>query len=319
MRVRRGPVVGLGALFAHTYHMFREAPEGFKHFGPCDAQSGVMDKLEAYIQTQEVVSCVFLEFPSNPLLVSVDLKRLRNLADQYGFLIFVDNTISGLSNVDLLPVADIIMVSLTKSFSGYANVMGGTAILNPSLPFYSALKDVCRDSFQNEIFVGDVEQLLANSADYLPRSIILDRNAKAITDLLQTHIHPGSAVTKVLYPSLSDTAANYEAFMRPATEGFVPGYGGLLSVDFASLEAARAFYDHLDVHKSPHLGAHLTLALNTNQFILSKDEEDFRYHERYGQKLEQVRIAAGLEEVEELTEVVEEALRHAEQEMGRQS
>ncbi|KAF7355617.1 putative cystathionine gamma-synthase protein [Mycena sanguinolenta] len=83
--VRKGPVVALGALFHGTYHLLSEFPDGFKHFGQCNAQSGVTDKLEPYLQEEakvgHKVSYIFVEFPSDPILVSVDLKRLRQLEE----------------------------------------------------------------------------------------------------------------------------------------------------------------------------------------------------------------------------------------------
>ncbi|KAL0959678.1 hypothetical protein HGRIS_011377 [Hohenbuehelia grisea] len=71
------------------------------------------------------VLALFTEFPSNPLLRSADLPRLRALADKYDFLIVVDETIGNLVNVQVLPYADIVVSSLTKIFSGDCNVMGG--------------------------------------------------------------------------------------------------------------------------------------------------------------------------------------------------
>jgi len=71
------------------------------------------------------VQAVWVECASNPLLKTVDLGKLRQLADQYGFFIVVDDTIGSVANIDVLDVADIIVTSLTKSFSGYANVMAG--------------------------------------------------------------------------------------------------------------------------------------------------------------------------------------------------
>ncbi|KAF7355569.1 putative cystathionine gamma-synthase protein [Mycena sanguinolenta] len=306
--VRKGPVVALGALFHGTYHLLSEFPDGFKHFGQCNAQSGVADKLEAYLQEEakagRKVSYIFVEFPSNPILVSVDLKRLRQLADQYDTILVIDDTIGSFCNIDVLPVGD--------SFSGYADVMGGSIILNPSSRHYPALKKFYKETFRNEYFAGDAEKLLSNSADYLPRSTILNRNATAIADLLQAHVgKAGSPVLKVLYPSVSDTVANYAAFMRPATTEFTPGYGCLLSIDFTTLAAARAFYDNLHVHHGPHLGAHLTLAFNYNDCVLGKEWEEFKYHVEYGLRREQVRIAVGLEEVRELVLVFQEALKFA--------
>lgn len=69
---------------------------------------------------------LFAEFPSNPLLRSPNLARLRSLADEYGFYIVVDETIGGFVNVECLPCADIVVSSLTKIFSGDSNVMGGS-------------------------------------------------------------------------------------------------------------------------------------------------------------------------------------------------
>lgn len=69
---------------------------------------------------------LFAEFPSNPLLRSPNLDKLRQLAEQYGFYIVIDETVGGFVNVETLPFADIVVSSLTKIFSGDSNVMGGS-------------------------------------------------------------------------------------------------------------------------------------------------------------------------------------------------
>ena len=83
---------------------------------------------------------LFTEIPSNPLLRSADLQRLRVLADKHNFLIVVDETIGNYVNVDVLPYTDIVVSSLTKVFSGASNVMGGryalfTHILQTGIEF----------------------------------------------------------------------------------------------------------------------------------------------------------------------------------------
>ncbi len=80
------------------------------------------------------ILALFTEFPSNPLLRSADLPRLRKLADQFDFLIIVDETVGNFVNVSVLPHADIVVSSLTKVFSGDSNVMGGRC----ALAFYGA-------------------------------------------------------------------------------------------------------------------------------------------------------------------------------------
>lgn len=71
------------------------------------------------------VLALFCEFPSNPLLRTPPLRELRKLADEFGFMIIIDETIAGFVNVEVLPLADIVVSSLTKVFSGDSNVMGG--------------------------------------------------------------------------------------------------------------------------------------------------------------------------------------------------
>lgn len=79
----QGTILLLGSIFHNTYHLIEEAPAGMKHFGVCDAASGVMDEIEAWLEGHyregKTVGYAFLEFPSNPLLVSADLKRLRQI------------------------------------------------------------------------------------------------------------------------------------------------------------------------------------------------------------------------------------------------
>lgn len=74
------------------------------------------------------ILALFCEFPSNPLLRSPDLIRIRELADKYGFFIVVDETIGNFINVEVVTYADIVVSSLTKIFSGDANVMGGRLV-----------------------------------------------------------------------------------------------------------------------------------------------------------------------------------------------
>jgi cystathionine gamma-synthase len=92
-----------------------------------------IDELEKLLERESAstptpILSLFTEFPSNPLLRSPDMPRLRALADKYNFLIVVDDTIGNFVNVELLPYADIVVSSLSKIFSGDANVMGGRLV-----------------------------------------------------------------------------------------------------------------------------------------------------------------------------------------------
>lgn len=313
-----GTVLVLGSIFHNTFHLFEEAPGGMKHFGQCNAASRVMDQVEEYLDAHykdgRTVSYAFLEFPSNPILVSADLNRLRRIADRYAFPLVVDDTVGSFCNIDVLPVADLLITSCTKSFSGYADVMCGSVVLNPLSCFYEPfLRRAFKDNFRNEFSPGDAETLLANSEDYLPRSTVLNHNAAVLAAYLsaQASGDPDSPIKQVLYPTTSDTRHTYESFMRHTTPDFTPGYGCLLSVDFKTMEAARAFYDDLQVHCGPHLGGHRTLAMPFNAAIFGADPAQVEYHAAYGAGPGQVRISVGLEDEGEILGTVGEALGRA--------
>jgi len=89
------------------------------------ASNDDLNSLEMLLDSGEKVLALFCEFPSNPLLVSPDLKRLRQLADKHDFAIVIDETIGNFINTAVLDCADIVVSSLTKIFSGGSNVMGG--------------------------------------------------------------------------------------------------------------------------------------------------------------------------------------------------
>jgi cystathionine beta-lyase/cystathionine gamma-synthase len=91
-----GKVVILGSIFHNTYHLFHESEDGCEHFGRCDGQSRVVERLALWLEGEKQagrrVAYVFLEFPSNPILVSVDLKGLREVVSCA--LLFVDLALS---------------------------------------------------------------------------------------------------------------------------------------------------------------------------------------------------------------------------------
>lgn len=84
-----------------------------------------LDDIEYRCSTGERFLALFCEFPSNPLLTSPNLRRIRLLADRYQFVVVVDETLGNLVNVNVLSSADAVVSSLTKIFSGDSNVMGG--------------------------------------------------------------------------------------------------------------------------------------------------------------------------------------------------
>ena len=277
---------------------------------------------------------LFTEFPSNPLLRSSNLPRLRALADKYDFLIVIDDTLGNFLNVEVLPYADIVVTSLTKVFSGDSNVMGGryrhsnsylhlnhiltillhitSLVLNPMQKHYAALKVHLEQTYEDTYFDEDAIFMERNSRDFARRVRIIDSNAEAICDMLHaaSQVAPSERViTEVFYPKWQ-TAELYTARrVRQGEDVFAGGYGGLFSLAFASHAAAHAFFDTLKCYKGPSLGTNFTLA---SPYTILAHYGELQWAASFGVPETLVRVSVGLEPSEKLLATFATALRAAE-------
>ncbi|KAJ9608192.1 hypothetical protein H2200_007180 [Cladophialophora chaetospira] len=306
------PSVLFGFSFHSTIHVLEDYGPGVEFFGLADESD--LAKLEKHLSSQREqgkrVQAIWAEFPSNPLLNVPDLHRLRQLADEHDALLIIDETIGSFANIDVLSVADIIVTSLTKSFSGYADLMAGSAVLSPLSAHYSELKTLFESEHHNDFYVRDAEQLVHNSQDYLARSAILNNNAASIVSFLQSKaLDPSSSVAQIFYPTTNPTHKNYTPFLRQPTPDFPsPGYGCLFSVEFNDMPSTIAFYDNLHIHKGPHLGAHLSLGLG---YTLGIYGNELDWAGKFNLRPTQVRISVGLEDTQELLGVFKRAVKAA--------
>lgn len=302
-----------GFAFHSTPHVLEDFGPGFKFLGNGTPEE--IDELEGYLKEEakegRKIQAIWLEFPSNPNLSTPDIGRIRKLADAYDFVLIIDETISSFCNVDVLGVADIVITSLTKSFSGYADVMAASAVLNPSSARYPELKGLFKKFYTNQFYNGDAEALEKNSRDYMARSAVLNDNALRLVEYLQILAQdPKSSVAKVHYPTTLPSLPCYKERMRPATEDFTPGYGCLFSIELDTIEATIAFYDNLNLHKGPHLGAPLTLIIPYVKGLYGKELDKVA---EYGMNERQIRVAVGLENTNILIEEFRIALKAADE------
>ncbi|KAJ3169922.1 hypothetical protein HDU88_000564 [Geranomyces variabilis] len=265
------------------------------------------------------ISAVFCELPSNPLLKTPDLARLRRMADKYGFLLIVDETVGNFVNVDAAQWADVLVSSLTKIFSGDSNVMGGSAVISPSSPHHALLTRTFRALYEDTLDPLDAVFLERNSRTFIQRIHRINATAHSLARVLAAH----SKVLTVYHPSVTDTA-RYIAHARRNTNSKSSsiksalsggddddeqiGYGGLLSVVLRSDAAAERFYDALDVAKGPSLGTNFTLAC---PYTVLAHYGEMEWAEGFGVLRRLVRVSVGLENVDELVAVFTRALDNA--------
>ncbi|KAF1823286.1 cystathionine gamma-synthase [Dissoconium aciculare CBS 342.82] len=314
--------VVFGFSYELTLKLLEVFGRGAKFYGR--GTSAELDQFAEYLSNERhngrSVQSVWCECASNPLLRTVDLARLRRMADEYGFLLVVDDTIASFANVDLAGIADIIVTSLTKTFSGYANVLAGSIVLDPNSIAYPRLKQIFNDHYVNELFSTDSLILEHNSRDFLSRASRLNTNASALVTMLEPLAGtPSSTVVDVYYPSRCWSRPNYDARMRHATSEFTPGYGCLFTVEFESISTASAFFDALNIHKGPSLGTPVTIVLPYVQLVFPREEEK-RWAASHGLREAIVRVSVGLEDRDALVREFRRALRVADKfKRGRES
>jgi cystathionine gamma-synthase len=296
----RGPMksINYGFPYVDTLKVLQKFGPGCAFYS--HGSSEELDDLEQRLKGGERFLGFFCEFPGNPLLTCPDLGRIRKLADEYEFAVVVDETIGTFANINVLNVADIVVSSLTKIFSGDCNVMGGSAVLNPESKFYNDLKKAMGQVFEDTYWPEDIIFMERNSRDFMGRVDRINANAETICDILSSH----PAVKTVYYPKCNPSKQFYNARRLPNG-----GYGGLLSVVFNRKEQSQAFYDAIEIAKGPSLGTNFTLC---SPYVLLAHYQELPWAAECGVDPDLIRISVGLEEPEVLRAVFQRALQAAE-------
>lgn len=302
LSLHQGTTVLFGMAFMNTITAFEDFGPGYKFFGLGIEED--LRNLEVFLQEERKegrkVQAIWAEFPANPILVTPELKRLHALAREYDTILAIDDTIGGFANIDIMDMIDLLWTSLTKSFNGYADVIAGSVVLNPASPKYGELKSLFDKHYVPELYYADVEAIERNSRDYLLRTTKLNHNASSLVKYLHSLINDKqSAIRQLYYPEVNPSGDHYKQFMRPPTPDFAPGYGCLFSIEFEDMPTTIAFYDSLNVHKGPHLGAPMTLCF---AYTMCAYKNKLDWAASYGLKPTQLRISAGLEDTDVLLE-----------------
>ncbi|KAL4734944.1 putative cystathionine gamma-synthase [Aspergillus similis] len=268
-----------------------------------------LDLLATSLASGTKIQALFCEIPSNPLLRTPDLHRIRELADQYGFCVVCDETLGTYINVDVLPYVDVVITSLTKIFSGGSNVMGGSVVINPQSRHYEALHQKLSSTYQDNLFPADAIVLAHNSTTFPSRVRQCNKTAQALASHIVTH----PSIQSVFHPSLPSmsTAHLYERYRRPNG-----GYGYILSFLFRNSASAVVFYNNLDICKGPSVGTNFSLALPYAQLSHALELD---WAESQGLPRHIMRITVGLEPEELLIGRIDDALLEVERFERRKS
>ena len=239
---------------------------------------------------------LFVETPTNPILALTDLRATADLAHRRGLRLVVDNTFA--SPYVQRPIelgADLVVHSTTKYLNGHSDSIGGVVI---------ATRD---DDIEWLKFVQNAEGAILGPFDCW----LVLRGTKTLPLRMQQHNANGLAlaqfvvahpkVHRTYYPGLP-SHPQYELAVRQ-----MHGFGGMLSLELGSLEAARRLLNSVRLMAlAESLGGVETLISHPATMTHASVPADRRRALGITDGL--VRISTGLEDIEDLKEDLAHAL-----------
>ncbi|MCK6561743.1 PLP-dependent transferase [candidate division KSB1 bacterium] len=237
---------------------------------------------------------LFVESPTNPLLILSDLRALADWCHARQALLVVDNTfLSPYFQRPLELGADIVIHSTTKFINGHSDVIGGVVVTNNA----AAAERLA--FLQNA--VGAVPSpfdcwLILRSTKTLPlRMRQSNANAVALADFLAAD----RRVAKVYYPGLA-AHPQHELAKRQQLDPYgQPGFGGMISFELADFDTARTFLKGIKLFTlAESLGGVESLICHPTSMTHASVPPEMR--QRIGLRDGLVRLSVGVEDVEDL-------------------
>jgi cystathionine beta-lyase/cystathionine gamma-synthase len=240
---------------------------------------------------------VWLESPTNPLLRVVDIDAVSEIVHGASALVAVDSTFA--SPVLQRPLelgADLVIHSSTKFLGGHSDVLGGAVLtsddaLAERLRFHQNAVGAVPSPFDCWLLLRGLKTLQL-------RVIRQCENALAIARWLEGQ----DAVVRVHYPGLESNPGH--ALAKRQMGGF---FGGVVSFEVSSGTAARSFLERLRVFTlAESLGAVESLAESPALMTHASIPEETRTKVGVSDGL--LRLSVGIEDVDDLTADLEQAL-----------
>jgi methionine-gamma-lyase len=244
-------------------------------------------------------SLIYLETPANPTIGITDIEAISKLAHEHNIPVCVDNTFcSPYLQKPLDLGADIVLHSMTKFINGHADIVAGMVV-----PKTEAHYKQMRAVMVNMGFNMDPHQAWLTRRGLKTLGIRIDRaqeNAQKVAEFLEQH----PKVEWILYPGLP----SHPQFDLAKKQ--MKGPGAMISFGLkGGFEAGKKMMDHVNLALlAVSLGGIETLIQHPASMThskLSKEAKDIA-----GITDGLVRLAVGIENVEDIIADLDQALHH---------
>lgn len=282
-------------VYGGTYRLFQDVMTEFGvefTFLRMDRQQ----KIEEAIKPN--TKMLWLETPSNPLLNITDLEMAVDIAQRHDLLTVIDNTFS--TPYFLRPIdygIDLVVHSTTKYLNGHCDVVGGAVVtttdeLTERVQFLLNAMGTCASPFDCWLVLRGIETLAVRIRQH-------EANAIAVANYLAAH----SGVERVFYPGL-ESHPGHEIARRQ-----MKGYGGMVSIELkGGIEAVKHFVRGVKLFSlAESLGGPASLV--EHPATMSHASMPQEYRDKVGITDALLRLSIGLENIDDLIEDLEQALK----------
>jgi cystathionine beta-lyase/cystathionine gamma-synthase len=280
-------------VYGGTYRVFetvfRRLGLGFRF-----VDTGDLEAVKSAIN--EKTRYVFVETPTNPVLQITDIAAVAHLAHANGSRLIVDNTfMSPYFQKPLALGADAVMHSMTKYLNGHSDVVGGVLVtsddeLHERVRYLQNAAGAVPGPWDCWLVLRGTKTLHLRMRQH-------EENARAVVEAADGH----SVVRRLYYPGLPSHPGHEIAKKQQS------GFGGMVSLDVGSLEAAQKFVEKLSLFTlAESLGG--VESLVCHPAVMTHAAVPAAERERIGVTEGLVRLSVGIEDTDDLVADVAGAL-----------
>jgi cystathionine beta-lyase/cystathionine gamma-synthase len=239
---------------------------------------------------------LFVETPTNPVMIVTDLKEVSEIAHRAGARVVCDNTfMSPYLQRPLEFGVDIVVHSTTKYLNGHSDGVGGVVVLNDEedanwIGFVQNSAGAILSPFDSWLVMRGTKTLALRMEQH-------DKSGRSVAAFLEEH----PKVHKVYYPGSASHPQH--ALARRQQHGF----GGMVAFDVGSLANARTVLESVKLCTlAESLGGVETLISHPATMTHASVDEAKR--QRLGITDGLVRISVGIEDTDDIIADLDQAL-----------
>jgi cystathionine gamma-lyase/cystathionine beta-lyase/cystathionine gamma-lyase/homocysteine desulfhydrase len=239
---------------------------------------------------------VFIETPTNPVMILTDLREVSEVAHRAGALVVCDNTF--MSPYLQRPIefgVDVVVHSTTKYLNGHSDGVGGVVVLNNEddaawIGFIQNSAGAILSPFDSWLVMRGTKTLALRMEQH-------DKSGRAVAAFLEEH----PKVKRVYYPGSASHPQHALAKRQQR------GFGGMVAFDVGSLSVARIVLESVKLCTlAESLGGVETLV--SHPATMTHASVDTEKRERLGITDGLVRISVGLEDTDDIIADLDQAL-----------